>query len=511
MALSLIVCISSAGASVALWRGRLTNCAHFAADDNGLAAFADLLRPMRNVPVYVMADTVEEDYRFETLPHAVGRDRREMVDRRLKQLYRTTPFYAGYVQARERDLRRDDRYLLTAITDADLLQPWLAAIEARDLPIAGVFSVPVVTPAVSALLKLKSQNVLVISKHAAGMRQTFLRDGKFRFSRLTPFRGLPETNRDAAFAAEIGNTRMYLNALQVTAADDMVVALILDQDDSLGSLVTALASSPVALRVERLGRTDLASRLKLAPVAMDATPDALHLHLMAKSPPAENVAPASLRRGFLAYRAGRALLAASGGVALVAAVWFGLDLYQVRQLETEIGAAVSQTDRYQALYAELTRQFPASPVTSTTMKQTVDAFERIRARARTPEVLFQIVSDALEAEPALVLTSLSWRHAKTPDGSAPGNAQATAPLRQFGVVSGELPGFSGDYRTAVGAIREFAERLRKNPRVSEAKITKLPLDESSRQSLSGSTSISTERALNAQFEIAITLRDDIGA
>lgn len=511
MALSLIVCISSAGASVALWRGRLTNCVQFASDENGLAGFAELLRPMRNVPVYVMTDTVEEDYRFETLPHAVGRDRREMVDRRLKQLYRTTPYYAGYVQERERSLRRDDRYLLVAITDADLLQPWLAAIEARELPIAGVFPVPVVTPALSTLLKLKTQNVLVISKHAAGMRQTFLRDGKFRFSRLTPFRGLPDSNRDAAFAAEVGNTRMYLNALQVAAADDIVLALILDQDDSLGGLATALGSSPISIRVERLSRADLSNRLKLAPVAMDATPDALHLHLLAKSAPNENVAPASLRRGFLAYRAGRALLAASGAVALVAAGWFGLDLYQVQQLEAETATAITQTDRYQSLYAELTRQFPAAPVTSTTMKQTVDAFERIRTRARTPEALFQVVSEALEAEPALVLTSLSWRHAKTPDGSAPANNQTASPLRQFGVVSGELPGFSGDYRTAVGAIREFAERLRKHPRVAEAKITKLPLDESSRQSLSGSTSMSTERSLNAQFEVVITLRDDSGA
>ncbi len=47
--------------------------------------------PLDGVPAYLMADTVDEDYRFETLPHTTGKDRRDMVERKLKQLYRSTP------------------------------------------------------------------------------------------------------------------------------------------------------------------------------------------------------------------------------------------------------------------------------------------------------------------------------------------------------------------------------------------------------------------------------------
>jgi hypothetical protein len=76
-----------------------------------------------------------------------------------------------------------------------------------------------------------------------------------------------------------------------------------------------------------------------------------------------------------------------------------------------------------------------------------------------------------------------------------------------GLIVGDIRLSSGDYRTAVAGIREFAEQLRKNPSVAEVKILKLPLDENSRQTLSGSTSTRAEQQASAQFEIVVTLRD----
>ena len=72
---------------------------------------------------------------------------------------------------------------------------------------------------------------------------------------------------------------------------------------------------------------------------------------------------------------------------------------------------------------------------------------------------------------------------------------------------GDIQPFNGDYRTAVATIRDFADRLRKNPAVADVKILKLPLDENSRQTLSGSTATRTEQQATAQFEIVITLRE----
>ena len=59
-------------------------------------------------------------------------------------------------------------------------------------------------------------------------------------------------------------------------------------------------------------------------------------------------------------------------------------------------------------------------------------------------------------------------------------------------------------------IREFAEDLRLDPRVAEIKIIKLPLDDSSRQSLSGSTNARVEQQVGAHFELSIVLREPGG-
>ena len=69
----LVLCISPSHLSAGLWSGRRLSAVHgFSSEQQDQQAFASFLRAARGVPVYIMADTVDEDYRFETLPHAFG-------------------------------------------------------------------------------------------------------------------------------------------------------------------------------------------------------------------------------------------------------------------------------------------------------------------------------------------------------------------------------------------------------------------------------------------------------
>jgi hypothetical protein len=133
MSSRILICISSAGASVARWSGKITDCVRFDHTDEGHQGFEEYLRSSRGTPVHMAVDTVDEDYRFETLPHASGGDRKQLVERKLKQLYRTTPYFSATLQERDKGKRKDDRFLFCALTDTELLAPWLQAIEAREL------------------------------------------------------------------------------------------------------------------------------------------------------------------------------------------------------------------------------------------------------------------------------------------------------------------------------------------------------------------------------------------
>jgi len=509
----LLICVSAAGASVARWRGKITECVRFDDNEAGHVAFDVFIASAGNAPVYIAVDTVDEDYRFETLPHTSGNDRKQLIERKLKQLYRNTPYFAATLQERDKGKRRDDRFLFTALSNAELLAPWLKPIETRDLPLAGIYPLPTVTAAAATMLKLKSPNLLLISKHIAGLRQTFLKNGRFRITRLTPLRSGGDRTIDRSFAEEVGNTRMYLDALSVTTADETVQVVILDQDNSLARLRDALNNGRGNLQCQRFTREELVLKLKVTAKALAVTPDALHLHLLGEHVPEKNLAPASLRRGFSTYRNQRFLYAASGACALIAALWFARDLYLVKEVEEQATGMAVQANRYQRMYQELTRQFPAAPASSATLKQTVDAALRLRETARTPELLFTAVSEALDAFPTVSLASLAWKHGRFADVAAAfGPAQvasgvSTGPLHQAGLISGEVTLVNGDYRTAVATVRDFADRLRKNPAIAEVKVIKLPLDENSRQTLTGTTATRAEQQTVAQFEVAVTLRD----
>ena len=166
-----------------------------------------------------MADTVDEDYRFETLPHAVGKDRRDMVDRKLKQLYRSTPFYGAQLQEREDGKRRDDRYLFAALTNPDCSIPGCASRAQAGCRSPGCFPCRWSASALIKRLRAEGPNLLLVSRHERRRAPDFLQGSAFRISRLTPMRA-GESTRIESYAEEIRNTRMYLDALNVTHVDD---------------------------------------------------------------------------------------------------------------------------------------------------------------------------------------------------------------------------------------------------------------------------------------------------
>src|SRR5262245_44330470 len=110
MAEKLLVGITANGAAAARWRGsRMAECQVFGGDEAGQAAFKEFLAQLPDMPAYVMVDAVEEDYRFETLPHTYGSDRVQMATRKLRQHYRNTPYMTAWRLGRDTAKRRDDR------------------------------------------------------------------------------------------------------------------------------------------------------------------------------------------------------------------------------------------------------------------------------------------------------------------------------------------------------------------------------------------------------------------
>ena len=73
----LLLCVSAYHLTAAVWsRGQLRAVQEFADDEAGQREFMAFLGGLRRTPIYFLADTLDEDYRFETLPRATGQDQR---------------------------------------------------------------------------------------------------------------------------------------------------------------------------------------------------------------------------------------------------------------------------------------------------------------------------------------------------------------------------------------------------------------------------------------------------
>ena len=514
----LLICVGVQHASAAVWRaGKIVQLEQFSHEERGLNDFREFLAPHANVPVFLMVDAVEEDYRFETLPHSWGSERAQMVARKLKQHYRNTPYMGAWLQGRESGKRRDDRYLFSALTNPDIVGNWLRAIGGQELPLAAVYLLPMVSAGLLDRLQVKTANLLVAAQHPGGLRLTFFRDRQFRLSRLTRGDSSKTTDPVKLFAGEISNTRLYLHALRTATLDEHLTVLLLDRNDELEEVAATIVQDNPALDCVRVGRAELATRLGLDPQLLAASSDAMYLQLLGLKTPTVNIAPASTTLGFRRYRARHAIYAACGAIGAIAAVWSMANAVQAYRVNGQVAEVAQQISVQDAQYQQITRQFPPAPTTGENLKRAVEISKSLRESSRDPVPMMSLVSQALEPSPNLVVREFSWRYAvapiekggetTTPTAAATPAPGAPAPARrQSAFLAGEIRPFRGDYRAAIDAINGLATRLRAMPQVEEVRTTRMPLNVSPKSVLSGNTLDSRSDSGTAEFELTIVLK-----
>jgi hypothetical protein len=519
MADKLLIAISAQGANAARWRsGRIVETRSFPGNEAGQTGFKDFLAGFSNVPVYIVVDAIEEDYRFETLPHAFGRDRADMVSRKLRQHYRNTPYMSATLLGRDAGKRRDDRYLFSALTNPELINDWLQAVLARGLPVGGIYLLPMLSGTLVEKLGVKAPQLLLVFQRVGALRLTFFRDRQFRLSRLTRGEGGRAENRPRFFAEEISNTRLYLHALRTMTLDEPLTVVLLDRDDDLEEVAVAVRSENPSLECVRIGRAEILSRLGM-PDQLLNTPYAIALHLLGIRAPAGNLAPPSTTVGHKRYQARRGIYAGCGALAAAALLWTAINLSVMTALRWDTEDAARQTALLSTQYLEATRQFPQAPASAENLQKAVEIAQRLRESTHTPQRVMALVGRALEANPTVVIREFGWKYGTANievEGGSAGELAAPAPAapsmagsarKESALIDGEIRPFRGDYRGAIATINGMAARMAQEPDVAEVQVVKLPLNVNPALSLSGNTTEATEQqAGTAEFKLLVVMK-----
>jgi hypothetical protein len=484
----------------------------FAASESGRAGFAEFLQSTPPMPTYVLTDLIEEDFRLDTVPHVNARDRKSLLERKLHQLYRATPYRLAKIVGRLADGRRDDEVLLCALTNAELVQSWVDVLLEARVPVAGVYSVALITESLHKALQVKSKHALWVSLQAnAGWRQTYCQDARVRFSRLTPITG--SQSPAALLSEQIGKTVQYLESINSFTSEETLEVHVLS-DRATQAVLRASLLDGGQLRYVFHDVAEAAKRVDLrdAPGGSEATP--LYLRLLDNAR-TEQFAPSAQRRYADIRRVRMSMLGASVALALAGVVFGAWNLLQTQRLRANVEQIETTTRGLRAAHGATVAAFPVSKVNAQAMNEAVTYHAKLVREAPVFSDFARELSQVMNVFPAVHLERLVWgtdTKAQVELGYQAGTAEQTNPRAvdappgsyyQAAVIEAAVRPFDGNYRAALDEIERFSKALGA-PHGAYVKALALPLDTRADTNLRGSAT--PEKALDeARFTLFVHL------
>ena len=494
----------------------------FDSNADGREYFERYLRETPKIPVYFLADVFEEEFKRDTVPHVFGADRDAIILRKKSRLFRETPYYYSKIQGRETEGRKDDRILLSAITNPNIISPWIEILEKFKIPLVGIYSIPLLTESLSKLLQDTSENKLIVTiQSISGLRQTFIHNNQLQVSRLVQLPRYGTEPYGPHIKEEVEKIKRYLNN----------VRMILDDSPRHESLNTYFIMNSEIIRelkdeykntssvgMHYLDLNELLNRSGSTRHVTTPFSDQLFVHHLLKSKPSDNYAQPREKRFNMMRNIRISLMACSAILLAASLVWSGFTLMRGLDLRESTLSARRSGEFYEDRYQLAREGLPDTPVEAADLKVAVELVDILESYKTTPNEMIRLISIAMNRYPAIKMERFQWLSGPDPTVRMTSNRNDRNPrvvnytnsttessdykYYQIAVLEGEIQPFDGNYRNAISLINEYADTLRNQANVYDVNIISLPLDISSEASMQGNTN-STQR--EARFSIRVVL------
>ncbi len=472
------------------WQSGTLTCEEaFSITETGLQQFSNYLAHHPQSIFSLLANVAEEGFHIETIPYLRGADRKAVLERKIGQAFFNTPLCTAMSLGHEKSRRKDERVLLTALTNPAFLQPWLDIIRSSEAPLAGIFSLPLLAPMLLRKLRLPPEPNLLLTVQDQSIRQSYFERGELHFSRLTPLQHSSIGGIAQTFATESLKLQQYLASQRLIGRSQAITAHILAHPGAFKAIQNSCIDTPT-VRFNVLDITECAGRTGLKTVPADTHSELLFLHLLVTNPPPIQFANDELRHN---YQIGqiRALLQGAGAMTLIGCLllsgkfWF--DAHEVMQ---EAATLRSEAALSRQRYGDIVKTFPSVPTDNDTLKSVIDRYRVQERRSTVPTAMYHEISRALQAEPAIELDSLDWKIGGAEPAST-GSIRQSADIRavpedsESAVVRGTIRlGSSPNTRQMLSTFNRFVDTLRSNPKL-QVEVLQQPFDIESGKSLRG--------------------------
>ena len=477
--------------------GKVTERASFPTTDAGITGFARYVQQHASGLFTLLVDLVEEGFQSETLPFVRGADREAMLTRKRTQAFFGSPMNGALSLGRETAGRRDERFLFVALTRQAAIEPWLQVLRAANAPLTGVHSPALLIDRLVKRLGTDTPRCLLVSFAPGGMRQTFLDDGRLRFSRLAQsLHELPSVS-PAQCAAEILKTHSYLTGQRLIPRGTRLPVHLLVDGSNFERLRRELIDTD-ELHYLHAPILALGHKIGLHGQGTDGSALPVLLHWMARSTATLQLAPPAERRYYRVWKARQAIL---GGAlaAFAAALLFAAKVgFNSHQLDAETAQLQVTSAAQNAQLNHLMSSLPALPVPLAVLQPAMDTLDELRQQAASPRPWLAHLSAALDADPALTLREVHWRFRD----DAPPAASSSGTVGQALIALPES--IADDRRAMIERTQAFLAELSRPPG-NAVRLTRRPVDLQSDRAFR-SASQREETPARAEFEVSFGLR-----
>ena len=503
----------------------LATDADFERSDQGIADFSAYVARTRNL-YYLVVDVVEEDYHQDTIPYLGRKDRRLVITRKLAQRYRDTSLTLSLSLGLEKSERRNEKVLFASFSNTQQIQPWLNALAQGECRVAGIYSTALLAPAVAKNANIRATRCLLVSVQQSGLRQSYVEDGKIRFSRVGRLNLEDVANVATTCAAESARLQQYLYTMRLLPdASTPIDVMVLAAEQYHAALANACRSSDT-LHYHVVDANAQCRAVGLKSFSADAPCDALFLHSAAHAAPREQFAQTQHRHYYFLWQVGRGLYAAGLVILGLNLAFAGIKLIEAYGLRTKIQSDQTQFQAVSADYARITATFPALPTSTENLKSTMTQFKTLETQKVSPANLYGEISKTLAEFPQVELTRIDWSVGKPPrdsgaktaapksatPGPAPAGAPAGGPATdsdyEIAAISAQVVGARrADLRAITDTTNQFIGALRKRPGLEITNIH-MPFDLDLENQLSGD--IGSERGVAEDANFAVTIARKLG-
>ncbi len=499
----------------------------FDASEEGQEYFGRYLNEVHNDPVYVLLDTAAEEYRLETIPHVFGADRKALIERKQDRAFRGTPYLYTDIQGREKSGRRDDIIMLSAITNPNLIQPWLKILEEHKVPVAGVVSVPLLLHDIGEIIPDMPTNTLIFSlQSVSGLRQTFFGDKSLKFSRLVKMPRYGTEPYVPILTDELEKVIRYINGAHVVDEDKPLDIYFFGNQELLAELgKTHINSSMV--RYHMMDVSALASKHGYIEQMQIPFCDKYFIYQLLKHKSKNYYASSKETRYFQMRQINKSLKIASILFMLSGVIWGGFNVLEGVTYRQQYRSDAKKADFYNSRYEVAKERIAGLPVEPADLKIVVDTNNMLRTYKADPIDMFKLISKGLGVFPEIQISQIRWAANTNPNhkigggefanvseerGRVPGTGNNNGTeiayiYYQIATFDAYLEDFDGDYRKALATIDRFSAAMRQLDSVHDVSVVTLPLDIGSDVSMQGSTKKNADKS-SFSLRVVLGVKDE---